>query len=192
MSEKWGSLHQDNLNRTGRTGLHWRKAWIWPMETETLILEQLEDVPRPVVHVCSGSKTMGDLTIDLHHPRADVHADARQLPLEDESAGCVLMDPPWTIKDLRERHAFIREAGRILQVGGIFLLYGPWMPSPTWARLDRAWIRDQTSFRLPGSAITFTRWKKVHSRRTKHEEALARGKTPDEKNRKLTEVLSDA
>lgn len=173
---QWGSLHQDKRLPSGRTGIHWRPAWIWPDATEDLIQEQLQTCPPPVVHVCSGSSRVGDLRIDLHHPGADVHADARRLPLADESAGTILMDPPWTIQDLRERHRFVCEAGRVLAIDGVFLLYGPWMPRPTWATLESAWIRNQQRFRLPGSAITLTRWRKVHSRRSKHEEALRRGR----------------
>lgn len=184
---KWGQLHADQGNRTGRTGIHWRKAWIWPDETEDLILEQLEDAPRPVVNVCSGSKTIGDLNIDLHHPRADVHADARCLPLADESVGTVVMDPPWTIQCLRERHRFVCEAGRVLEMGGVLLLYGPWMPRPTWAELEDVWVRNQTRYRLPGSAITLTRWRKIHCRRTKHEEARTRGRQ-ERPETDLTEV----
>lgn len=172
---RWGGLREDDRLRSGRTGIRWRPAWIWPEATEVLIREQIEDVPGPVIHVCSGSSTLGDVRIDLHHPRAQVHADARCLPLADESAGCVVMDPPWTIKDLRERHRFVCEAGRVLQVGGVLLLYGPWMPRPNWATLEDCWVRHQSRFRLPGPAPTITRWRKVHCRRSKHEELRKRG-----------------
>jgi hypothetical protein len=174
---KWGSLQEDNGNRSGRTGIHWRPAWEWPDKTKALILELLEDAPHPILNVCSGATTLGDVTVDLHHPRADVHADARCLPLGDETVGTVLMDPPWTIQDFRERHRFVCEAGRVLDTGGLLLIYAPWMPRPTWAELEGAWVRNQTRYRLPSAPVLVTKWRKVHTRRDKHAEARTRDKT---------------
>lgn len=160
MADGWGGLRPDQRRARGG-GVEWRPAWKWPDEAEALIRDQLEDAPRPVVNVCSGATEIGDLTLDLDHPRADVQADARALPLADETAGTVLMDPPWTIQNLAERQRFITEAGRVLQPGGLFLLYAPWAPSLSWAELEGVWLRHQGRHRLPYAPVILGRWRKT-------------------------------
>lgn len=153
-------LLEDRRYRSGRTGLRWRPAWIWPSCAEDLAREQLADAPGPSLHMCSGSSRLGDVRLDAFHPSADVRGDARRAPFEDATFGAVLMDPPWTIQDLRERHRFIAEAARVLRDEGVFLLYAPWMPQPSWGLLEGVWVRVQDHHRLPRAPVVFTRWRR--------------------------------
>lgn len=157
-----GSLQAgDNRRRDGRDGIRWRPAWQWPDEAEDKIRDELTTTPEPVLHVCAGASTLGDVTLDLYHPGADVRADAKQLPFEDESFGTVVMDPPFGVKEVGERHKFIAEAGRVLGEDGILLLYAPWFPGPTWAELEDVWVRTSSRHRLPHAAILLTRLRRT-------------------------------
>lgn len=155
--ERWGILQADNHHRSARTGIEWRPAWIWPDETEDLVADLVEDAPTPVLHVASGSSLVGDIRLDLHHPAADVHADATQLPLESNSVGTVIADPPFTIQDLMERQAWVSEMGRVAR--DLVILHAPWFPKPSWAEdLREAYIRTGFRHRLPYSPVVISVW----------------------------------
>lgn len=157
-----GSLQaEDNRRRDGHDGIRWRPAWQWPDEAEDKIKNELESAPEPVLHVCAGASRLGDVRLDMYHPGADVRADAKALPFDDEAFGAVVIDPPFGISDPFERQAFITEAGRVLEPGGILLLYAPWFPGPCWAELEEAWVRVSNRHRLPKAPIMLTRLRRV-------------------------------
>lgn len=169
-SRSWGALRPaapPTPPRNGRTtdgpdGVHFRAAWRFPPGVEDFIAAQLHDAPRPILHAFCGSSRLGDVRLDLVHPGADVRADARSLPFSDGSFGTILADPPFRMpgNDLVERQAVVREAGRVLRPGGVFLLHAPWMPAPLWADLENVWVRHQARHRLPGPAVLLTAWRK--------------------------------
>lgn len=96
---------------------------------------------RPLLHVCSGRSSFGDVTCDLYEP-ADVNADWRELPFEDDSFGAVFADPPWNSGYKEHVRDFIREAMRVAPVA---YLMAPWLYGGQRAPLSRVWVRQ-----LPG------------------------------------------
>lgn len=99
------------------------------------------------------------MRVDLHHPAADVHADARDLPFDDAAFGTIIADPPFTIQDLMERQAWITEMGRVARPGGQVILHAPWFPKPVWARdLLDVFVRTGFRYRLPHEAVIVSVW----------------------------------
>ncbi|HWH08287.1 MAG TPA: hypothetical protein VNX21_03740, partial [Candidatus Thermoplasmatota archaeon] len=118
-------LLRDDRPRKGHGGLQYRQAWSFKDDAEDEIRRQLETCPRPVVHLCSGASRVGDVHADIHHPGADVRADARRPPFR--GVGTVVMDPPWKMP-VDARWEFVRGALSAIRPGGVLLLYAPWMP----------------------------------------------------------------
>jgi hypothetical protein len=156
-----GMVMQDRRVKTGRHGAKWRPIWGWGKDTEAFMREVLQDAPRPVVHVGCGASRIGDVRLDLHHPGADIKADARALPLADGYAGTVIHDPPWTVEVLPEREKWVQEAKRVLRVGGLYVLHAPWAPARPTMRFEKAFLRDDTDWNsFPRSPVLITVWRK--------------------------------
>jgi hypothetical protein len=154
----------DRRIRSGRTSkahAFFRPAWKFPAGIQRQVEAVLQDCPGPVLNVCSGASRLGDVRVDICHPSADVLADGRHLPFAAGSFGTVFMDPPYRMEgnDLVERQAMVSEAGRVVKLGGVFLLHAPWMPRPLWAELEDVWVRHQVRHRLPGPAVLLTKWR---------------------------------
>lgn len=99
----------------------------------------------PVLHVCSGRSTWGDVTVDLYEP-ADVKADWRDLPFPDDSFGAVFADPPWNSGYKADVSAFVHEAMRIAPVA---YLMAPWLYGGSAAPLSRVWVRQMPGVHSP-------------------------------------------
>lgn len=176
----------DDRPAPGSEALGYREAWSFKgSRTRDLIRSKVEDCPGPILHSCSGSSSIGDIKLDLSAPSADVKADARALPVSD--VGTILMDPPWGLP-LDQRLVFIIEALRAIKVGGVLLLYGPWMPAFSEIRLEEAWVRVNGSLGMPGNAVLLTKWRKTGKIDTDPEEnPFLNEKLPDGQQR-LAEV----
>lgn len=159
-----GLVDRDDRLTTGRTGVRWRPAWRWPRETERFLAEILATCPKPSLHVCAGSSSLGDLKADMFHPGADVRADMYRLPFKDGAFGTVLADPPFPLDgvSLPQRLAQFQEMGRVVRKGGVVLLHAPWMPRSTWGRLEAAWVRDnEAQHGFPHAPVLLTKWVRV-------------------------------
>lgn len=85
--------------------------------------------PDSVLHLCSGSVQVG-VTVDIR-PELDptIIADARNVPLEDESFNFIMIDPPYsetyaenlygTGKTYPKPGELLKEAARLCNVGGL-------------------------------------------------------------------------
>lgn len=85
--------------------------------------------------------------------------------------------PPWALL-YPDRLALITEAGRVLREGGVFLLYAPWMPAPSWADLEDVAVRHQRAHRWPEAPVVLTRWR-VRPRRKNARDAELRRRGRD-------------
>lgn len=104
--------------------MRYRKVWRWPDTVEGFIRSRARGF---VVHVCSGESDIGDLKIDLYSDKADIKADAFNLPLDDDVADTVVCDPPWELQ-YHLRGKLVKELRRILKPGGTLLFNAPWSP----------------------------------------------------------------
>lgn len=86
--------------------------------------------PARVLHLCSGSMRTG-VRVDIRpEMEPDILADARDVPLPDESFDFIMADPPYsreyalnlygTAADYPEPGAIAKEACRLLRPGGLF------------------------------------------------------------------------
>ena len=94
-------------------------------------LVQLLGYPERVLHPFGGMAELGtrvDLNGDLE---PDYVADAHDLPFQDESFDCVILDPPYSDEEAAELYAspplrraeYTREAVRVLREGGWLVIY---------------------------------------------------------------------
>lgn len=95
-------------------------------------LMQLLGYPDRVLHPFGGRAEIGT-RVDLDPTlEPDVVADAHQLPFDDESFDCVILDPPYSDEEAAEIYGtprlrpavYTREAVRVLREGGWLVLYG--------------------------------------------------------------------
>lgn len=96
------------------------------------------DDPDEVLHVCSGSVKVG-ITVDIRPEKnPTIVADARSIPLPDDSFQWILADPPYT-EDHADNlygtgsvypspHIVAQECIRILRPGGFFGFMHPMVP----------------------------------------------------------------
>jgi len=130
--QAWAVLQKRHHGRTSKP--HFLEAWAFPKPVEDLIRQAVSNlngtVPRPVIHVCSGSSRIGDVTVDLEQP-ADVKASCFALPFPDGYAGTVICDPPWNMP-YHLRHRINRELYRVTQPGGGLIWNAPWLPHGEW------------------------------------------------------------
>lgn len=94
-------------------------------------LVQLLGYPERIVHPFGGMAETG-VRVDLNESlEPDVVADAHDLPFQDDSFDCVILDPPYSDEEALElyqtpplnRAAYTREAVRVLAEGGWLVVY---------------------------------------------------------------------
>jgi SAM-dependent methyltransferase len=164
----------DRRPRTQKGGSHWRPSWAFKGPTVDQFRRILANIDGTVLHVCSGPSRIGvpgEITVDLHHPAADVRADARNLPFQEVAA--VVMDPPYGEKvwDLPTRQRVCCEALRTLRHGGLFVLHAPWAPRfVTEAALLDVAYRIDSMIDFPHPFVALTVWQKTG--RTSHQKHL--------------------
>lgn len=127
--------------RTVRTeGNTYQEVWRWPRELEEWFHRQLSNIvdppERPVVHVCCGESSLGDLRIDVVDGLGNVRADMFSLPFGDESVGTVVCDPPYELA-LQDRHRHMTELARVHRPGGLLLYKASWWP------LEGRWVHEE-------------------------------------------------
>lgn len=99
----------------------------------------------PLLHVCSGRSSWGDVTVDRYEP-ADVQADWTDLPFADDSFAAVFADPPWNSGYKAAVAAFVHEA---MRVAPVVYLMAPWIYGGSAAPLDRVWVRQFPGVHAP-------------------------------------------
>lgn len=169
----------DTRPRGQKGGSEWRHAWQFKGPTVEEFRRILKGVEGTILHVCSGPSRIGvpgEITVDLHHPAADVRADARYLPFENVDA--IVMDPPYGEKvwDLPTRQRVCCEALRTLKNGGIFALHAPWAPRfVTEAALIDVAYRVDSMIDFPHPFVCLSVWEKIgRSSHAKHLRESAR------------------
>ena len=109
-----------------------KESWTWPKDVADWMERELAsltmDTPEPIVHICSGSSNLGQLTVDAFHEDADINADALNLPVREGTIGTVITDPPWKW-DPATRGRFGDELHRVMEPEGLLLWCAPWMPA---------------------------------------------------------------
>ena len=111
------------------------KSWAWPGEVEHFLEEKAKGF---TIHICSGSSSLGDLTVDQYMP-AMIKASMYNLPLQTGIADTVICDPPWGIA-WHMRMKLICELRRVLKVEGILLFNAPWLPHVPALKLLETWV----------------------------------------------------
>lgn len=109
----------------------YQEGWRWSKSLREWFhreLSSLTDPPgRPVVHVCSGKSTLGDIRIDIDEDCGNVRASAFSLPFADESVPTIVSDPPYDWP-LQHRMRYFIELARVHMGGGLLLHKAPWGP----------------------------------------------------------------
>ena len=126
--------------------LKFQRTWTWTNKDIKLILGLLDGAPKPIIHICSGASSIGDIRIDLskvddenilngtsfryeHRGCANVLGDMLRLPIKSGSAGSVVCDPPYDcsifLKNVYD--GLISEIVRITKPGGKIIIYSPWV-----------------------------------------------------------------
>jgi SAM-dependent methyltransferase len=109
----------------------YQEGWRWGKSLRRWFhreLSSITDPPqRPVLHVCCGESTLGDIRADIVPGCGNVRADAFNLPFADGSIPTIVSDPPydWAIQ---HRMGFFQELARVHQPGGLLLHKAPWGP----------------------------------------------------------------
>lgn len=121
----------------------YREAFAWTRSVDDFLTVVVKE--SPVLNVCSGRGSWGDVTLDLYEP-ADVQADWTALPFDDDSFGAVFADPPWDSGHKLEVAGYMREA---LRVAPVAYLMAPWLYCAGWARITRVWFREFPGIHTP-------------------------------------------
>lgn len=129
-----------------------------------------------VVHFCAGALPKGEgFRIDIRpETNPDLVADCRALPLEDSSAGAVLIDPPYSMEYAKDLYgteyprpsALLAEASRIAKNGAAIGMLHFLVPlPPAGTRIEHVYgvttgpnyrIRAFTIFRKSQQELDFT------------------------------------
>lgn len=102
-----------------------REGWRWSEPVAAYFERAVNDFPRPLAHVCSGSSLLGDIRADFFHPAANLKADAFKLPFPTAGVRSIVCDPPYNLT-LPDRFKLGMELARVLQPGGRIAFKAPW------------------------------------------------------------------
>lgn len=109
----------------------YQEGWRWGRSLRAWFHRELSSVTdppeRPVVHVCSGKSTLGDIRLDIAEDCGNVRADAFSLPFADGSVPTIVSDPPYDWP-LQYRMRYFIELARVHKGGGLLLHKAPWGP----------------------------------------------------------------
>lgn len=122
----------------------WREGWTWRRPIAVWFRDELQriDLPRPVLHLCSGSSTLGSIRVDRYHPNATIKADAFRLPFKDHSFGTVVYDGPYDWS-LQQRLRVCQEMARVTRYEGRLLWKQRFRPLRGLFRIDEEWVVDR-------------------------------------------------
>jgi hypothetical protein len=111
------------------------ESWRWPPEFETWLTTHLPG-NATVVNLAAGNSPLGDIKIDGYPHHDDIYIDdISDLSLPDNTADCVLSDPPWKVQDSKTRKKWFAEAVRITRPRGIIIYNAGWEPTHDHAEL---------------------------------------------------------
>lgn len=102
-----------------------REGWRWTEPVAKHIERMVNDLPRPLVHVCSGSSELGDIRADFFHPFANLKADMFKMPHKDGAVRSIVCDPPYNLS-LQDRFKLGMELARIMEPLGRIVFKAPW------------------------------------------------------------------
>lgn len=100
-------------------------------------LVQLLGYPEKILHPFGGMAEIG-VRVDLNESlQPDLVADAHDLPLDDATFDCVILDPPYSDEEAQELYqtpklrpgVYTKEAVRVLKRGGWLVVYGDREPT---------------------------------------------------------------
>lgn len=119
--------------------------WRWTKDIETKILDEIKGL-YPIVHVCSGDSSIGDIRIDRwfnpNNPKVSVKADMCSLPLKNACAAAVITDPPYDEKRHSKSYPLlINECVRILKPSGKLIFLHRWIPQASVLYPKRIFLR---------------------------------------------------
>lgn len=102
-----------------------REGWAWSPPVAAYFERAVADLPRPLLHIMSGSSLLGDIRADFFHPAANLKADAFKLPFPDGGAQSIVCDPPYNLT-LQDRFKLGMELARVLPPLGRIVFKAPW------------------------------------------------------------------
>ncbi len=109
---------------------------------------------RPLLHACSGGQTFfGDITVDLD-TWADINADVRDLPFEDDAFAAAFMDPPWGAEWKSKVAAAMKE---LLRVAPVVYVLSSWVYGSSSCRLTDVKVAWQPGVK---PALVFCRYER--------------------------------
>ncbi len=131
------------LNKHGRFAVN----WAWTNNDVAMILEEIKYCKSPIVHICSGQSSIGDIRVDIiinnkmtpkeahkshnYIGAANILGNMASLPIKSGIANTIICDPPYYIKPLD--HGVFKdltnELIRILKPTGKLIFIAPWIPS---------------------------------------------------------------
>lgn len=133
--------------------------WTWTELEQKNVLKALELCDKPILHVCSGSSSIGDVRIDrvninsnvvfLHGPQQNrggvtVVASMLDIPFKDSSFPTVLCDPPYDYKWFENGiyQGMVNEIVRVTKPKGNVIFYAPSVfMHPTLKLIDTVYSR---------------------------------------------------
>jgi len=127
----------------------YKKAFSWHGGIEKFLNSVV--LEKPLLNVCSGTTSWGDVTVDLYEP-ADFTSPWTVLPFEDNTFGAVFADPPWDVNYKKEVSKYVKEA---LRVAPVAYLMAPWIYCAAWVELTNVWYREIPGVNTP---ILITRY----------------------------------
>lgn len=133
------------LNRHGQ----FLERWAWNKSDIHRVLSELVSCEHPIIHICSGCSSIGDIRIDRwkidslkmvktfskdktkYRGTANILGNMAQLPLKSGVAGTVICDPPYNMNSIDHEvfRDLIREITRILKPSGKLIYIAPWIPA---------------------------------------------------------------
>jgi hypothetical protein len=114
--------------------------WTWTELEQKNCLKALSKCDTPVLHVCSGSSSVGDILLDRvkidyehltgfqeHRGHANVLGSMLDIPFKNSSFPTVLCDPPYDYKWFENGiyQGMVDEIVRVTKIGGKILFYAP-------------------------------------------------------------------
>ena len=133
------------LNKHGK----FLERWAWNKPDIQRVLSELVSCDRPIIHICSGCSSIGDIRIDRwkidslkmvktfskdktkYRGTANVLGNMAQLSLKSGIAGTIICDPPYNMNSIDHEvfRDLIREICRILKPNGKLIYIAPWIPA---------------------------------------------------------------
>ena len=129
----------------------------WTKDIEQEILNEICGL-HPVIHICSGASSIGDVRLDLHmlkdctdwashegnrcFGKPNVKGDMTMLPVKSGIAEAVICDPPYDMKQHgKQLPLLFSELVRITAPGGKVIFLAPWIIQNEVLEPKKIWLR---------------------------------------------------